>query len=52
MLLTQAKISDEDPDRLIVTPEEAGARLVVTPEEARAEMEAARQEQGQSPRRK
>jgi trigger factor len=52
MLLTQAKISDEDPDRLIVTPEEAGARLVVTPEEARAEMEAARQEQGQGPRRK
>jgi trigger factor len=47
MLLGQAKISDEDPERLIVTPEEAGARLVVTPDEARAEAEAARQEQGQ-----
>jgi trigger factor len=52
MLLTQAKITDEAPDRLIVTPDEAGARLVVTPEEARAEVEAARQEQGPSPRRK
>jgi trigger factor len=51
MLLTQAKIADEDPDRLIITPEEAGARLVVTPEEARAEMEAARQEQGSSRRK-
>jgi trigger factor len=52
MLLAQAKITDEAPDRLIVTPEEAGARLLVTPEEARAEMEAARQDQGTSPRRK
>jgi trigger factor len=52
MLLGQAKIADADPDRLIVTPDEAGARLVVTPDEARAEMEAARQEQGQAPRRK
>jgi trigger factor len=52
MLLEQAKITDEAPDRLIVTPGDTGARLVVTPEEARAEMEAARQEPGQSPRRK
>jgi trigger factor len=44
MLLSQAKIADEDPDRLIITPEEAAAgtgRLVLTPEEARAEAEAA-----------
>jgi trigger factor len=52
MLLDQAKITDEAPDRLIVTPGDEGARLVVTPEEARAEMEAAHQEPGQSPRRK
>jgi trigger factor len=54
MLLTQAKIADEDPDRLIVTPEEAGARLIVTPQEARqeaAEAEMARQEQGSSRRK-
>jgi hypothetical protein len=37
MLLSQAKISDEDPERLIITPDEAGARLVLTPEEARDE---------------
>jgi trigger factor len=43
MLLHQAKITDEDPDRRIVTPDEAQAagagsgRLVVTPEEAAAE---------------
>ena len=38
MLLGQAKIVDEDPESLIVTPEQAGAeRLIVTPEEAAAE---------------
>lgn len=40
MLLTQAKIVDEDPERKIITPEEArekGGRLIVTPDEARAE---------------
>jgi trigger factor len=38
MLLGQAKIVDEDPDSLIITPDRAGAeRLVVTPEEAAAE---------------
>ena len=38
MLLAQAKIVDEDPDSLIITPEKAGAeRLIVTPEEAAAE---------------
>ena len=38
MLLSQAKITDEDPDRLIVTPQEArkvGGRLILSPEEAR-----------------
>lgn len=44
MLLGQAKIADEDPERLIVTPEEARAgssgRLIVTPEEARDEAQA------------
>jgi trigger factor len=46
MLLAQAKISDVDPDRLIVTPDEAAAagsgRLVLTPEEAAAEAARAR----------
>jgi trigger factor len=37
MLLSQAKISDEDPERLIITPDEAGGRLVLTPDEAREE---------------
>jgi trigger factor len=38
MLLAQAKIVDEDPDSLIITPEQAGKeRLVLTPEEAAAE---------------
>jgi trigger factor len=38
MLLGQAKIVDEDPDSLIITPDKAGAeRLIVTPEEAAAE---------------
>jgi trigger factor len=38
MLLGQAKIVDEDPESLIVTPDQAGAeRLIVTPEEAAAE---------------
>ena len=38
MLLGQAKIVDEDPESLIITPDRAGAeRLVVTPEEAAAE---------------
>jgi len=37
-LLGQAKIVDEDPDSLIVTPDQANAdRLIVTPEEAAAE---------------
>lgn len=43
MLLSQAKISDEDPSRLIITPEEAragGGKLIVTPEEAKAEAQA------------
>jgi trigger factor len=43
-LVSQAKIADvADPDRLIVTPQEArsaGGRLIVTPDEARAEAEA------------
>jgi trigger factor len=43
MLLSQAKISDEDPERLIITPDEAGARLVLTPEEAREEAARAQQ---------
>ena len=38
MLLGQAKIVDEDPESLIVTPDKAGGeRLIVTPEEAAAE---------------
>jgi trigger factor len=38
MLLAQAKIVDEDPDSLIITPDQANKeRLVVTPEEAAAE---------------
>jgi len=38
MLLSQAKIVDEDPESLIITPDQAGGeRLVVTPEEAAAE---------------
>jgi len=38
MLLGQAKIVDEDPDSLIITPGEVGReRLIVTPEEAAAE---------------
>ncbi len=38
MLLSQAKIVDEDPDSLIITPDKAGQeRLIVTPEEAAAE---------------
>jgi trigger factor len=43
MLLSQAKISDEDPERLIITPDQAGARLVLTPEEAREEAARAQQ---------
>jgi hypothetical protein len=43
MLLSQAKISDEDPERLIITPDEAGARLVLTPDEARDEAARAQQ---------
>jgi len=43
MLLSQAKISDEDPERLIITPDEAGARLVLTPDEAREEAARAQQ---------
>jgi trigger factor len=44
LLVSQAKITDADPERLIVTPEEArsaGGRLVVTPEEALAESDSA-----------
>jgi trigger factor len=38
LLLGQAKIVDEDPDGLIITPDQAGGeRLVVTPEEAATE---------------
>lgn len=38
MLLGQAKIVDEDPESLIIKPDQAGGqRLVVTPEEAAAE---------------
>ena len=38
MLLGQAKIVDEDPDSLLITPDQAGQeRLIVTPEEAAAE---------------
>jgi trigger factor len=37
MLLSQAKISDEDPERLIISPDEAGGRLILTPDEAREE---------------
>jgi trigger factor len=38
MLLGQAKIVDEDPDSLIIKPDQAGAeRLIVTPDEAAAE---------------
>jgi trigger factor len=38
MLLSQAKIVDEDPDSLIITPDQANQeRLIVTPEEAAAE---------------
>jgi hypothetical protein len=41
MLLAQAKIVDEDPDSLIVTPDQVGGqRLVLTPEEAVAEARA------------
>ncbi len=38
MLLAQAKIVDEDPDSLIITPDQANQeRLIVTPDEAAAE---------------
>jgi trigger factor len=37
MLLGQAKIADEDPESLIITPDKAGERLIVTSEEAAAE---------------
>jgi hypothetical protein len=41
MLLSQAKIVDEDPESLIITPDQASKageeRLIVTPEEAAAE---------------
>jgi trigger factor len=43
-LLTEAKITEADPDRLIVTPQEArkaGGKLILTPEEAREEAERA-----------
>ena len=41
MLLSQAKIVDEDPDSLIITPDQdGGQRLVLTPEEAVAETRA------------
>ncbi len=51
MLLGQAKITDEDPERLILTPEEAtGQRLIMTPEQARAEAQA-NATQGRNPRK-
>jgi trigger factor len=61
LLLSQAKISDEDPERLIITPDDAGARLILTPEEAREEASRAQEieqqveaaeTQGMKPRRK
>ncbi len=44
LLVSQAKITDVDPDRLIVTPQEArkvGGRLILSPDEARAEAQEA-----------
>jgi trigger factor len=47
MLLGQAKIVDEDPDSLIITPDQgSGQRLVLTPEEVVAE---SRKKGGQPP---
>jgi trigger factor len=47
MLLGQAKIVDEDPDSLIITPDQGGGqRLVLTPEEA---VDEARKKGGQPP---
>jgi trigger factor len=47
MLLGQAKIVDEDPDSLIITPDQGGGqRLVLTPEEVVAE---SRNKGGQPP---
>jgi len=41
MLLAQAKVVDEDPESLIITPDQGGGqRLVLTPEEAAAESRA------------
>jgi trigger factor len=49
MLLAQAKIVDEDPDSLIIKPDQGGGqRLVLTPEEAVAE---ARRKGGEPPRK-
>jgi hypothetical protein len=40
-LLAQAKVVDEDPESLIITPEQGSAtRLVLTPEEVAAESRA------------
>ena len=49
MLLAQAKIVEEDPDSLIITPDQGGGqRLVLSPEEAAAE---ARAKGGEPPRK-
>jgi len=53
LLVSQAKITDADPDRLIVTPQEArkvGGRLILTPEEARSEAEQAAASENDPPR--
>jgi trigger factor len=51
LLVSQAKITDADPDRLIVTPQEArkvGGRLILSPEEARNEAERSEQAAGET----
>jgi trigger factor len=52
LLVSQAKITDVDPDRLIVTPQEArkvGGRLILSPDEARAEAQEASQASSSPP---
>jgi trigger factor len=52
LLVSQAKITDVDPDRLIVTPQEArkvGGRLILSPEEARKEAQEASQAASSQP---
>jgi trigger factor len=49
LLIDQAKIVDEDPDSLIISPDQSGGqKLIVTPEEAVAE---ARRKGGEPPRK-